>query len=84
MTEHYKRKVYNVYINDDPGLTLNHCKTMSNLVKVVFVLILGPDTYIKVTFTASLVFWLRFELWRFKIHTFTSVGDLFYFTNVSC
>ena len=31
-----------VYINDDPELTLTHLKTMPNLAKLVFVLIVGP------------------------------------------
>ena len=36
-------KLYKVYINDDPELTLTHFKTMSNLANFVFVLIVGPD-----------------------------------------
>ena len=31
------------YINDEPELTLTHFKTMLNLVKVGFVLTVGPD-----------------------------------------
>ena len=34
-------KPYKIYINDDPELTLTHFKTMPNLAKLVFVLILG-------------------------------------------
>ena len=36
--EHYVLKLYKVYINDDPDLTLTHFKTiiMSNLAKPVF------------------------------------------------
>ena len=34
-------KLYKVYINYDPELTLTHFKTMSNLVKRV--IIVGPD-----------------------------------------
>ena len=41
--ELYVLKLYKVYINDDSELTLTHFKTMSNLVKLVFVLIVGPD-----------------------------------------
>ena len=41
--EQYVLKRYKVYINDDPELTLTHFKTMSNLVKLVFVLTVGPD-----------------------------------------
>ena len=41
--EHYELKLYKVYINDDPELTLTYFTTMSNLVKVVFVLIVGPN-----------------------------------------
>ena len=40
--EHYVLKFYQVYINDDPELTLTHFKTMSNLARLVFVLIVGP------------------------------------------
>ena len=36
-------KLYRIYINDDPGLTLTHFKTMSNWVKLVFVLAEGSD-----------------------------------------
>ena len=41
--EHYVLKLYKTYINDDPEFTLTHFKTMSNLGKLVFVLIVGPD-----------------------------------------
>ena len=41
--EQYVLKLYKAYINDDPELTLTHFKTMSNLVKLVFVLTVGPD-----------------------------------------
>ena len=37
------RDVDKVYINDDPELTLTYFTTMSNLAKLVFVLIVGPD-----------------------------------------
>ena len=40
--EQYVLKLYKVYINDDPKLTLTHFKTMSNLAKLVFVLTVGP------------------------------------------
>ena len=36
--EHYVFKLYKVYINGDPDLTLAHFKTMSNLAKLVFIL----------------------------------------------
>ena len=36
-------KLYKVYINDDPELTLTHFKTMSNLAKHVFILTVAPD-----------------------------------------
>ena len=32
-----------VYINDDPELTFTYFMTMSNLSKLVFVLVVGPD-----------------------------------------
>ena len=41
--EHYVPKLYKVYINDDPELTLTYFTTMSNLAKIVFVLTVGPD-----------------------------------------
>ena len=42
--EHYVLKLYKVYINDDPELTLTYFKTMLNLAKLVFfVLIVGSD-----------------------------------------
>ena len=44
--EHYELKLYTVYynINDDPELNLTYFTIMSNLEKLVFVLIVGPDT----------------------------------------
>ena len=39
----YSLKLYKVYINDDPELTLTNFKTMSKLAKLVFVLTVGPD-----------------------------------------
>ena len=42
--EHYILKLYKVYINDDPELTLTYLTTMYNLAKLVFVRIVGPDT----------------------------------------
>ena len=41
--EQYVLKLYKVYINDDPELTLTHFETMSKLVKLVFVLTVGID-----------------------------------------
>ena len=41
--EHWVLKLYNIYINDDPELTLTYFTIMSNLAKLVFVLIVGPD-----------------------------------------
>ena len=45
--EQYVLKLYKVYLNDDPELTLTHFififKTMSNFVKLVFVLTVAPD-----------------------------------------
>ena len=41
--EQYVLKLYKVYINDDPELTLTYFTTMTNLSKLVFVLIVGPD-----------------------------------------
>ena len=40
--EHYELKLYTVYINDDPELTLTYFTAKPNLVKLVFVLIVGP------------------------------------------
>ena len=40
--EQYVLKLYKVYINDDPELTLTHFKTMSNFAKLVFVLTVAP------------------------------------------
>ena len=39
--EHYKLKLYLVYINDDPVLTLTYFKTLSILEKLVLVLIVS-------------------------------------------
>ena len=41
--EHYILNLYKVYINNDSEFTLAYFMTMSNLVKLVFVLIVGPD-----------------------------------------
>ena len=41
--EQYVLKLYKVYVNDDPELTLTHFKTKSNLAKKNFVLTVGPD-----------------------------------------
>ena len=40
---HYVLKLYKVYINDDPVLTLTHFNTMSNLAKLGFVHKVGPN-----------------------------------------
>ena len=40
--EKYELKLYKVYINDDPELTLTYFTTMSNLATLDFVLIVGP------------------------------------------
>ena len=39
--EHYELKLYTVYINDDPKLTLTYFTTMSNFAKLIFVLIVA-------------------------------------------
>ena len=41
--EYYELKLYTGYIKDDPELTLIYFKAMSNLAKLVFVLMVGPD-----------------------------------------
>ena len=41
--EHYVLKLFKVYINVKPALTLTPFKTMSNLVNLVFAPIVGPD-----------------------------------------
>ena len=41
--EHYVLKLYKVYINGDPELILTNFLTMSDLAKLVFVLIVGQD-----------------------------------------
>ena len=41
--EQYVLKLYKVYINDDPELTLTHFKAMSKLEKLVFVLTVDQD-----------------------------------------
>ena len=41
--EQYVLKLYKVYINNDPELTLTHFKTMSKLAKLVIVLTVDPD-----------------------------------------
>ena len=53
-------ELYKVNINDDAELTLTHFKTMSNLVKLVFVLIVGPD--IRSAFSGPLVLWFSLEV----------------------
>ena len=40
--KHYVLKLYEVYINDDSELTLTYFRTISNLAKLV-VLLVGPD-----------------------------------------
>ena len=52
---HYVLKLYKVYINDDPELTLTHFNTMSNLAKLVFVHKVGPN--IRWVFTGTLFIW---------------------------
>ena len=39
--EHYVLKLYKVYMNGDPELTMTYFTTMSNLAKLDFVLIRG-------------------------------------------
>ena len=41
--EHYELKLYTVYINDDPELILIYFTTISNLAKLFFVRMVGPD-----------------------------------------
>ena len=41
--EHYVLKLYKVYINDDPELTLTYFKTVANSGKLVFVHKVGPN-----------------------------------------
>ena len=41
--DHYELKLYKIYVNDDPELTMTYLTTMSNLAKFVFVLMVGPD-----------------------------------------
>ena len=41
--EHYELKLYTVYIDDDPDLTLTYFTAMSNSANIVFVLIVGSD-----------------------------------------
>ena len=41
--EQYVLRLQNFHINDNPELTLTYFTTMSNLMKLVFVLIVGPD-----------------------------------------
>ena len=40
---HYELRLYTVFINNDPELTLTYFTTMSNFAKLVFALIVGPD-----------------------------------------
>ena len=60
--EQYVLKLYKVYINDDPELTLTHFKTMSKLAKLVFGLTVGPD--IRWAFTGPLVLWFPIQWLR--------------------
>ena len=41
--EYYELKLYTVYINDDPEVTFTYFTAMSNLAKLIFVLMVGPD-----------------------------------------
>ena len=41
--EHYAPKLYPVYINDVLELTLKYVTSMSNLAKLILVLIVGPE-----------------------------------------
>ena len=41
--EYYELKLYTVYIIDDPELTLTYFSAMSDLARLVFVLMVGPD-----------------------------------------
>ena len=47
--EQYVLKLYKVYINNDPELTLTHFKTMSKLAKLVFI----APAYSKVRYRGS-------------------------------
>ena len=66
--EQYVLKLYKVYINDDPELTLTHFKTMSKLAKLVFVPTVGPG--IRRAFTGPLV------LWFINVIFVTNTGDI--------
>ena len=41
--EYYELKLYISHINDDPELTLTYFTAMSNLAKLAFVLMVGPE-----------------------------------------
>ena len=41
--EQYALKLYKVYINDEPELTLTYFKAISNFAKLVFELTVAPD-----------------------------------------
>ena len=41
--EYHKLKLYTIYINDDPELTLTYFTAISNLAKLVFALIKGNE-----------------------------------------
>ena len=40
---HYELKLYILYMDNDPEFTMTYFTVMSNLEKLVFVLIVGPD-----------------------------------------
>ena len=40
--QYYELKLYTVYINDDPELTLTYFTAISNWTKLVFLLMVGP------------------------------------------
>ena len=41
--EHYELTLYTVYINDDPELTLTYFTAISNIAKLVSIIIVSPD-----------------------------------------
>ena len=51
--DHCKHKVYEIYINDDPGLTVTLFKARSNLVKIA-------SRYQVSAVTGPLVLWLLY------------------------
>ena len=79
--EQYVLKLYKIYINDDPELTLTYFTTMSNLATLVFVLIAGPGDCLQNHWSSGLnTHLIEYHLLAHLSHRL--IGELIVYTGI--